>query len=779
VTALGVVAWASGRSTVAGLLTARAETGVVTETIEVTGRIRPVTGTVLDFGATGRVLGIDVSVGQRVTPGMLLATLDASDLSFQLGQAQAVLTTSQARLVQDINAPAGLDTSAGAVSAVGQQLAAAQKALQDTRQAGQSDVTGSQLALQQTQTVAQGAVNSAQAQAATAQATLADAQQLGLSNIAAAQLAAQQAVASAQGAVTGAQAQVDAARGNLAAAQRAGEQNIAAAQSALQSAQSILHIAEQTLSADRSQLTSDQSKQSTDCSLTPGSNQCIADQQQVRLDQQAVNGDQLTVAQDQAQVRTDQSAVGQAQAAAQQSVSQAQGQLATALAALGAAETALAVIVRTGQNNVVQAQAQAKQATDQAQGQLLAAVVQAQNQQAALQTAVALGQHAIGRAQITAQQSNDQAQSLADAASVQLRTSQAVLHDLQGVTVPQTVVTDEGALQAAQQQVMDAQHNLDGASLVAPIAGVVSEINIAPGEGINQSGGNASNATNTAGPGPAIVNHAIVLSTPGAFEVEATVSDPRLGRVRVGQPVQVRPTGSSQSVPATITSITRVPSTITDAPTYTVTATVDGRTYKLPPGRTAQMTIVVRQIAGAVTVPSSAVITTGPTSMVLLSAGDRVVPRIVEVGARDATRTAIMAGLSVKDSVVVAQSALPALSGAATRVSLRRPLIEDEADGRWRRRLLAADPDAEDWPDTAPGDPPGEEPEEPACRVVQVGGVDPGGTESGAGLAVADAGGNQPQPERPEEFIDRMEDALRDVMRRRLGRTAPDRRRSR
>src|SRR5450631_3242574 len=68
-------------------------TGTITKTVSSSGTIEPASTANLNFGSSGKVTAVNVSVGQTVTAGQALATIDASSLSASLAQAQASLAS--------------------------------------------------------------------------------------------------------------------------------------------------------------------------------------------------------------------------------------------------------------------------------------------------------------------------------------------------------------------------------------------------------------------------------------------------------------------------------------------------------------------------------------------------------------------------------------------------------------------------------------------------------------------------------------------------------------
>jgi len=84
-----------------GYRTAVASMGNAVRTVTVSGTVQPVNQAQASFQVSGTVTAVDVGVGQQVTAGQTLATLDSTSLQEQMSLAQATLATAQARLNQD------------------------------------------------------------------------------------------------------------------------------------------------------------------------------------------------------------------------------------------------------------------------------------------------------------------------------------------------------------------------------------------------------------------------------------------------------------------------------------------------------------------------------------------------------------------------------------------------------------------------------------------------------------------------------------------------------
>lgn len=80
--------------------TALAATGDVTDAVEASGVVQPLTTVDVKSRAGGRMIKLAVDVGTRVKPGTLIARIDPSDTLSAYNQAEADLITARARLSQ-------------------------------------------------------------------------------------------------------------------------------------------------------------------------------------------------------------------------------------------------------------------------------------------------------------------------------------------------------------------------------------------------------------------------------------------------------------------------------------------------------------------------------------------------------------------------------------------------------------------------------------------------------------------------------------------------------
>ncbi|MGH7749587.1 MAG: efflux RND transporter periplasmic adaptor subunit, partial [Candidatus Dormibacteria bacterium] len=323
--------------------------------------------------------------------------------------------------------------------------------------------------------------------------------------------------------------------------------------------------------------------------------------------------------------------------------------------------------LRQAQVQLAQAQSQSQTNIDQAQAQLTAASIQLQNARVAFQSAQQTNVNSVSQAQTHLVQGNHQAEAQVTSSTIQLQNSLAQLSALMNGSIPQQVAMDAAQVQADQASLLAAQDALASAQLVAPVDGVVEQVNVGQGEaignGINAVGGAGALTASAASEGPtagnngvANITHAIVLLTPAAYQVSGPVSDAQLRQVRMGDRVHVTPAGVDEELLGSVTGIAPAALLNAGVATFTVTATIPGGHPDVHPGATAQMSIVVQEAADVLTVPTSALHTAGAATYVLVPRNGREVPQPVTIGASDPSRTQITSGLKAGDVVIIART---------------------------------------------------------------------------------------------------------------------------
>jgi multidrug efflux pump subunit AcrA (membrane-fusion protein) len=344
-----------------------------------------------------------------------------------------------------------------------------------------------------------------------------------------------------------------------------------------------------------------------------------------------------------------------------QNLAQSRGQVSTAQVQLATARTNYNDTQAANQQSINQAQSAVTSATNQVNADCPSSPSCAADRQALQQD-----QNTLAAALVKSQQSIDQAQEQINSAQVGLNNAQASLSALQQSVTPQQIQMDQAQVAVAQVNVDSAQRALDQASLTAPAAGTVGQVNITPGQSVSSAAGNGSGSSSSSSSSSASTTHSIVILTPGAFAVTGTVSDAQVNQLAVGQRAQVTPAGSTQAMPGKVTLVAAQATLTSGVATFAVTVTLDDNQPSLRSGSSASVSVIINQVVHVLTVPTSAV-TGGGTVQVLVNGQPQA--RTVQVGAADALRTQIVSGLNPGDLVVLAtvSSTIPTTANGAGR----------------------------------------------------------------------------------------------------------------
>jgi len=135
--------------------------------------------------------------------------------------------------------------------------------------------------------------------------------------------------------------------------------------------------------------------------------------------------------------------------------------------------------------------------------------------------------------------------------------------------------------------------------------------------------------------------------------VNATVDDTEVGSVQAGDQAVIVPDGATTPVYGVVNSVGLIASTTSGVATYPVTIAVTGNPGGLYPGASATVTLVVKQISNATTVPTEALHYTSSGAAVYEMVNGHQVAVPVTVGMTSAGETQIVSGLSVGTKVVV------------------------------------------------------------------------------------------------------------------------------
>ena len=214
------------------------------------------------------------------------------------------------------------------------------------------------------------------------------------------------------------------------------------------------------------------------------------------------------------------------------------------------------------------------------------------------------------------------------------------------------LIAYQKAVDAATAEVTVAQQALAQATIVSPISGTVTSVGLAVGHSVSTG---SSTAT-------------VLVSGAGGYEVTTSVAVTDLPHVAVGQQALVVADGSTTELAARVVQISLVPNSSSSSTTYAVVLALTDPEVDLPNGGLARTTIVTGEVASATAVPTSAVTTTETGRSVTVLDGGKATTASVTVGTVGSVWTEITDGVSVGQTVVLADLS-EALPGSATSSS--------------------------------------------------------------------------------------------------------------
>ncbi len=229
-------------------------------------------------------------------------------------------------------------------------------------------------------------------------------------------------------------------------------------------------------------------------------------------------------------------------------------------------------------------------------------------------------------------------------AALQLQIAQENLDDAN--TTDETRQAKLSVYQAQSQNVQaDAtQHDLEAqiaaATLVSPIDGIVTAVNIS--EGLDAPSGDA-----------------IIVDTT-TYQVTADVVESDIGSISIGQPATVTVDAIDGDVSGTVAAIapTATAADSSGVVSYPVTITITDAPAKLKPGMTADITITTASAANVLTIPSAALNgSNGNYTVRVLTLAGVAETRQVAVGLVTSSFAEITSGLTAGEAVITGTAA--------------------------------------------------------------------------------------------------------------------------
>ena len=237
----------------------------------------------------------------------------------------------------------------------------------------------------------------------------------------------------------------------------------------------------------------------------------------------------------------------------------------------------------------------------------------------------------------------------------------------------------------------EARTALKEATMVSPISGKVADVAIAAGDTVAGSSSTTSSASSSSSSGSSgssssggtgtstgsttstsTSSAAITVISDGTFTVTTSVSNADVGSIKKGLQATITPTGSTEAVYGTVSSVGVVASSSSSSSsssgssTFPVTVAVTGTHTSLLAGSSATVAITVKQLTGVLSVPTQAVTTVNGKTVVQKLVNGKQVQTEVKVGTSLGTSTVITSGIAAGDQVVLASFRASTGTGTGT-----------------------------------------------------------------------------------------------------------------
>lgn len=634
------VVGANSASTHTTETTSTAKTGIVLSSVTSTGNVEAPTSLGVSFQQSGIVTEIDVTPGQHVDAGQLLAKVEDTTERGALVTAQAQLASAQAALAQKI---AGATPEALAQDAAGvaqSQLSVANA--QDGLTHAQQTAAGNALKYQQ-------GVDQATAQLAAAQQTSA-------------------------GNVDKYQQGVDQATAQLAAAQQTASTNLTKYQQAIDQANEQLDNANQQLSTANTNLSEDESAlQQLQTSYDPSassSSDANSALNRYRVDQSdCQSGDPKnppTTAPDGVDCAHVADLISFAQNVISAQNAQTQASTAVDTAQRGVDSAKLAQT--TGEAQDQQAIATAQRAVDSAKLTQTNGLQQDQQTVATAQRGVDTAKLNQSNGLVSDSQAIDTASNAIDTAQAGLTSTQAGNAVKEAPATPDVLAAARATVASSESALVTAQRNEDETSLTAPVAGTVASVSgqvgsPASGSGSSSSGSSSSGSSGSgatgsgsgsSSSGSSSASGFVVLTDVNLLDVKAGFAEADAAKVKVGQAATVTFDAlPGQTVNGTVLSIDVNQTLVSNVVTYYAHIGLTNPPADIKPGMTASVSVVLDKRENVVTLPTSAVTTRGNTATVTVrDSSGKDSSRAIAVGLRGDNAVEIVSGLQAGETVV-------------------------------------------------------------------------------------------------------------------------------
>ena len=215
----------------------------------------------------------------------------------------------------------------------------------------------------------------------------------------------------------------------------------------------------------------------------------------------------------------------------------------------------------------------------------------------------------------------------------------------------QQIASDQAAIDAAQATLIEAQQQLNDAQLTSPINGTIASVGVTVGDTVS-----AGSSTSV-----------FVIIGTQSYQVTGTLTSTQVQSVKVGYPAQVAVDGTTGTLAGTVAQVGPVQSS-SSGYTYPVVVALPTSARGLYAGSTANASIRTSEVKDVLALPTSAVMTRGTRSYVLVLSSGSPVEKTIKVGIIGDIYTQVRSGLHLGSSVVLADYSEPVPSSNTATV---------------------------------------------------------------------------------------------------------------
>lgn len=224
----------------------------------------------------------------------------------------------------------------------------------------------------------------------------------------------------------------------------------------------------------------------------------------------------------------------------------------------------------------------------------------------------------------------------------------------------------------AQTAVDDAEADMAGATLTAPVSGLLTTVDVEVGDAVTGSGsssgsgsatsgstgstggmGGSTGSTGSSSTTSTSTAQFVIVGT-DAWQTSVSVSESDVALLSVGNQAELTTSSSTETIYGTVTEIGLLSSSSGGVASYPVTVAVTGNPEGLHDGESVDVSIIYERRTDVLTVPASAVTTEDGQSVVTQEGADGgTVTTAVTVGETSGNLVEITEGLAEGDEVLV------------------------------------------------------------------------------------------------------------------------------